>query len=190
MMTDRQEALVSLLLGSFPNFASGDGEAALGAYELVLRQSDERDHEPGVMILINGEYPGHDGRFAPTAPQLASAIRMARDKRLDRERDRRPQLAPPDIQHDPESQARVRQLMRETIAGLGGSMRSPDAAEELARQASKERIAKQDAMFRDEFISSGGGLGPISKSLAKKLGYIEPKPNFTAGDPDGDRDVA
>lgn len=172
MMTDHQTNLVSLLLGSFPTFQSGDGEAALGAYELVMRQHDARDLEPGVLILINGECPGHDGRFAPTAPQLATAIRMARDKRLRYESlQQKPALPAPDVQHDPESQARVRSMMEETLSGLGGSMRSPDAAEEEARRTAKEKAARHDAFFAEEFVPSGGGVGRISRSLAKKLGY-------------------
>ena len=70
MMTDHQTALCSLLLGSFPTFSSGDAEAALAAYEIVMSNAAEQDLQPGFMILINGEYPGHDGRFAPTAPLM------------------------------------------------------------------------------------------------------------------------
>lgn len=186
MMNDRQTALISLLLGSFPNFASGDGEAALGAYALVLRQADERDHEPGVMILINGEYPGHDGRFAPTAPQLASAIRMARDKRLERERIGRihqPALPAPDVEHSPESQAKVRAMMAEAVAKLGAGMRTDDAAVELAKRQAKEKLVKHDAFFAEDYVATDGGVGRISKSLARIIGY-------EVGDEDGDREVA
>lgn len=86
MLNQRQTALVSLLLGSFPSFQSGDAEAAFAAYQFVLRDVFDGDLEEGVSMVINGLLPGHDGRFAPTAPQLATAIRMCRDKRLDRER--------------------------------------------------------------------------------------------------------
>ena len=108
MMTDHQTALCSLLLGSFPTFSSGDAEAALAAYEIVMSNAAEQDLQPGFMILINGEYPGHDGRFAPTAPQLATAIRMARDRRLEHERvmnSHQARLPSPEIAKTPEQRA-------------------------------------------------------------------------------------
>jgi hypothetical protein len=148
MMTDHQTALCSLLLGSFPTFSSGDAEAALTAYELVMAQADERDLQPGVMLLINGEYPGHDGRFAPTAPQLASALRMARDRRLEHERImnvHQARLPAPDIQHSPESQQRVRELT-ERAAERIGAVDAHNSAEATA--AGKDRWEKTNARFQ------------------------------------------
>lgn len=118
MMNQHQTALFSLLLGSFPNFQSGDGEAALAAYEIVISRSEVCDVEAGVMSLINGGYPGHDGRFAPTAPQLAGAIRAKRDERLDSaRRGRAPDnaLAGPIIAHDEESRLRVKALVDQFV---------------------------------------------------------------------------
>lgn len=140
MMNDHQTALVSLLLGSFPNFQSGDGEAALAAYEIVLSEADGRDLHPGVMILINGELPGHDGRFAPTAPQLARAIRFARDKRLDREIAARKALPPPAddwVDDAPEVKARNKAKLEELAASLASDLRTDDA--ENARRIQQVR---------------------------------------------------
>lgn len=148
MMTDHQTALCSLLLGSFPSFSSGDAEAALAAYELVMSQADERDLQPGFMILINGEYPGHDGRFAPTAPQLATAIRMARDKRLESERRdqmRWPRLPPPDIEKTPEQRERARAKLEAFIQSVG-AVDAHRNAEQIA--AAKERWEKTNARFQ------------------------------------------
>lgn len=147
MMNDHQSALCSLLLGSFPSFSSGDAEAALAAYELVMSQADERDLQPGFMILINGLYPGHDGRFAPTAPQLASAIRMARDKRIDsEERTQRytPQLPKPEIEKTPEQRERARAKMEAFIQSVG-AVDAHQNAEQIA--AAKERWEKTNARF-------------------------------------------
>lgn len=147
MMTDYQTALCSLLLGSFPSFLSGDDQAALSAYEIVMSSAAEQDLRPGVMILINGEYPGHDGRFAPTAPQLASAIRMARDRRIEHERIMRPQqarLPPPDIGKTPEQRERARAKMEEFVRSVGGAD-AEQSAEAIA--ASKARWERVNAHF-------------------------------------------
>lgn len=116
MMTEQQERLVSLLLGTFPNFQSGDAEAALTAYSLVITQADPRDVEPGIMMLIRGELPGFDGRFAPTAPQLSRAIRVSLERRVDRENAERRRIPPPMEDREeptPEAKARVRALMEQ-----------------------------------------------------------------------------
>src|SRR5690606_36007701 len=36
--------------------------------------------EDGVDLVVRGELPGHDGRFAPTPPMLATACRIAAEK--------------------------------------------------------------------------------------------------------------
>lgn len=147
MMTDDQTALCSLLLGSFPTFASGDAEAALAAYEIVMANAAEQDLQPGFMLLINGEYPGHDGRFAPTAPQLATAIRMARDRRLEHERVMRvhqARLPAPEITKTPEQRAGARAKMEEFINSVG-STEAKRSAEALA--ASKARWDRVNAHF-------------------------------------------
>lgn len=113
MMTEQQERLVSLLLGTFPNFQSGDAEAALTAYAMVIGAADPRDVEPGIMKLIKGELPGFDGRFAPTSAQLARAIRVCLDKRVDAEIAARRRLPPPEDAPEPtpEQRARVKAML-------------------------------------------------------------------------------
>lgn len=172
MMNQHQTALTSLLLGSFPTFQSGDGAAALGAYEWVFSQADERDWQPGISILINGEYPGHDGRFAPTAPQLATAIRMARDKRLETERRHQLRIAPPEVvEISEEEQARVKAGFDKLIADLSSKLQTQDASAERRRKAI---FAKTNARFMPDMDPS---------AVARRLG-------FSTGDADGDRDVA
>lgn len=181
MMNDHQTALCSLLLGSFPTFSSGDAEAALGAYELVMRSADERDLQPGVMILINGEYPGHDGRFAPTAPQLASAIRMARDKRLEHERimnSHRPQLPPPDIERTPEQRMRARAKMAEFLLSVGKA-EAERSAEQIA--ASKERWAKVNAHFEPP---------QDDESLTERLNLRRDSLGYEVGPPESEENAA
>lgn len=137
MMTDRQQALVSLLLGTFPNFQSGDAEAALAAYDLVLSKADQRDIEPGIMMLINGELPGFDGRFAPTSAQLARAIRISLDRRVDLEIAERKRLPPPVddwVEPSPEQRARGKAILDKLASDLAAEMRTVDAEAERARR--------------------------------------------------------
>lgn len=129
-LTTHQEQLISLLLASFPAFQSGDAEAAVAAYALVIADAMPQDVEPGIRILLNGQYPGHDGRFAPSAPILASAIRMAMERRIDRERmARKPMLPPPDIEKTDESRERVRKMTEQVVKQLGEAMLTDDAAD-------------------------------------------------------------
>jgi hypothetical protein len=176
MMNDHQTALCSLLLGSFPNFSSGDSEGALGSYALVMARADQQDLEPGVMILINGEYPGHDGRFAPTAPQLATAIRMARDKRLESERRTKlsqPQLMAPDIQRTPEERARVKAKIDGFLADQVVEQADPEA---IKRR--NEQWAKTNARFMPDMSPEA-----MHERLVRKRGY-------SVGDPEDHADAA
>jgi hypothetical protein len=139
-----------------------------------MRSADECDLDPGVMILINGQYPGHDGRFAPTAPQLATAIRMARDKRLEHERRERlnqPRLAPPDVVSTPEERARAKTKLDHFLQNVGDRMRTDDATITKSRN---HVLAKTNARFAPDMSDD---------AVANRL-------LFSVGDPDGDRDVA
>lgn len=72
--------------------------------------------------------------------------------RLDRERDLRPKLAPPDVERSPEAQARVKELMERTVRGL----RTEDADDPQARH--RRQIAKANAMFDAERGYSVGDM--------------------------------
>ena len=175
MMTSHQQALVSLLLGSFPNFQSGDGEAALAAYEIVLTASDERDLQPGVMMLINGEVAGHDGRFAPTAPQLAKAIRQAMNKRVDEENARRAALPPPEdewVDDTPEIKARNKARLDQLAADLAATLRTEEAETERQRQQLHAKTNMRFDPATDE------------ASLSARLGIGRAR--FTVGDADAE----
>jgi hypothetical protein len=173
MMDQHQQALVSLLLGSFPNFQSGDAEAALAAYEIVLSQADERDLQPGVMMLINGEVAGHDGRFAPTAPQLAKAIRQAMNKRVDEENARRAALPAPDdewVDDPPEVKARNKARLDQLAADLAATLRTEEAETERKRLELGNRT---NARFAPSFDQ---------RDMARRLGFSVGDPDAEAGD--------
>lgn len=154
MLTPRQNALISLLLGSFPVFQSGDATAALAAYEVVLANADERDVEPGIAALVDGRYAGHSGHYAPTAPELAGAIREARDRRLDRERQDRLALAPPPEPEIPqEERERVKAGFAALLADLSSRMRTEDAEAEHRYRA---RLRRTNEAFDRELIAARG----------------------------------
>lgn len=161
MMTDHQERLVSLLLGTFPNFQSGDAEAALTAYALVITGADPRDVEPGIMMLINGQLPGFDGRFAPTSAQLARAIRISLERRVDRENaERRALPSPVDdfVQDPPEVRARNKARL----------------------DALREKLASDADMNGDK---------NILKDLQRRTNERFDPVTYTAGDDDGEADM-
>lgn len=185
---------IKRLLSNYPAGNSGaDPALVLHNYLTAVEDHPAEVVEDAVTAFIKGKVPGHDGRFAPKAPELAQACRMIQEKAA---RNRylagihTPRLPPPDIVKTDEERARARALMEETIARLSAVEGGPDRGEEAARKATQERLARHDAIFADDFVPVDGGVGRISRSLAKTIGYAEPEPRFTAGDPDGDRDVA
>lgn len=138
MMTEQQERLVSLLLGTFPNFQSGDAEAALTAYAMVIGNADPRDVEPGITLLINGQLPGFDGRFAPTATQLARAMRLCLEKRVDAENAARRRLPPPiddAPEPTPEQRAKVKAILDNLNLG--------DEAEDRSRAEGRRALHRR-----------------------------------------------
>jgi len=171
-MTDLTQTL-STLFATFPPLqgaATPEGAlAAMQAYVLAVGKYDMQDIEEGVRRLVAGEIGEHDGRYPPTAPQLARAVHKARDARLDRERDRRPRLPPRDIEKSPESQERVRALTEQAVHRLAGVMRTDDAAAAKRRQELQERT---DERFAPD---------PSPSATASRLGF-----RYSAGDPDGE----
>lgn len=181
MITIQQENLISLLLASFPNFQSGDADAALAAYGIVIEQADARDVEPGIMMLINGQLPGFDGRFAPTSAQLARAIRISLERRVDAENAQRAALPPPKddwVEPPPEVKARNKAKLDALVESLGKTLRTEDA--ENDRKA-KELTARVNARFAPEMDSW---------SMAKRLGLaidVGDDPEADYGDMGGER---
>lgn len=174
MMNDHQTYLVSLLLGSLPNFQSGDAEAALTAYELIMSRADERDLQPAVMLILDNRLPGYSGAFAPTAPQLSSAIRIVRDKRLEAEAARRPVALPPPVEEiTPEQRAKGKAILDQLAEQLGAQMRTDDAAADRQRS---ERTARVNARFAPSMDHD---------DMARRLGIGR----ISVGDPDAEEDM-
>jgi len=101
--------------------------------------------EEGVTLILKGKLPGHDGRFAPTAPMVATACRMAAEKHsrsVYLERLRTPALPAPDIVHTDEERARAKAKVAEFVASV-----SDDPLNEEAIAIRNARWAKVNARF-------------------------------------------
>jgi hypothetical protein len=103
--------------------------------------------EDAVDLVLRGELPGHDGRFAPTPPMLATACRMAAEKNARRNYIngiRQPRLAAPEIRKTDEQRQRVKELAKHAAETIGAVNLDTSEAE---MAASKERWAKVNAHF-------------------------------------------
>lgn len=82
---------------------------------------EEQDVEAAVDAFLSGSAPGVNPNFAPPAPAVGGETRRQMNLRLDkenRERRLRPALPPPDIEHTPESRARMKAILEAGLAKL------------------------------------------------------------------------
>lgn len=103
--------------------------------------------EDAVDLVLRGELPGHDGRFAPTPPMLATACRLAAEKNARRNYlngIKSPRLVAPEIRKTDEQRQRVRELAKHAAETIGAVNLDTTEAEIAA---SKERWAKVNAHF-------------------------------------------
>lgn len=195
-MQDQTQKLKAIrrLLGQFPEQSGPTGETLeQRAERMALRTTgyltaidgfDLDLVDDGVELVLKGELPGHDGRWAPTPPMLATACRIAAE-RAARQRYLNqitaPRLPAPEIVKTPEQQERARQQVAKFIASQGPTLLEQRASD----QATKDRLAKHDSFFADDFVPAPG-VGRISKTLAeqfRKLGY-------SVGAPEADGEAA
>lgn len=135
-----------------------------------------QDVSAAVDAFLQGKVPGFDGRFAPTAPQLAAAARRAMNERLDSEertnRYTQPQLPPPIVQHSAEERARVKALVDGFVA------------KQVADGESADEVKARKALFDATNARFYPDMTP--EAMMKRLRLVP----YTVGDADGDRDVA
>ena len=137
--------------------------------------------EDAVDLVLRGELPGHDGRFAPTPPMLATACRVAAEK-VARTRYLNglalPRLAPPDIPKTDEDRQRVRDMAKHAAETIG-AVNLVASQDEMT--ASKERWAKVNAHFdppQDE------------ASLTERLNLNRDSQGYIIGSPESDEAAA
>lgn len=189
-MQDQTKKLKAIrrLFGQFPELGGPPDESlAERAERLALRTTGYlmaldgfafEIVEDGVDLVIRGELPGHDGRFVPTAPMLASACRLAAEKHA-RQRYlngiKAPRLPAPDIVHSAESQARVRDLAKHA-AEVIGAVNLDTTETDIA--ASKARWEKTNAYFQPPMDEAS-----ITKRLLLRA---EDRLGYSTGNSDGE----
>lgn len=137
--------------------------------------------EDAVDLVLRGELPGHDGRFAPTPPMLATACRLAAEKNARRNYlngIKSPRLVAPEIRKTDEQRQRVRELAKHAAETIGAVNLDTTEAE---MAASKERWAKVNAHFdppQDE------------ASLTDRLNLKRDARGFDVGSPESDEAAA
>lgn len=157
------------LFRTYPGFQTDDVAATMQVYFEAVQPYATEDIEAAVTNFLTGSAPGHNPSFAPSAPLLGAEARRVMNLRVEseaRERRYHPQLPAPDIEHTPESRARVAAMTANLLANL--KPQKMDAASD------KEYWAGTHEMFAPD---------PSEAALRRRLGY-------SAGDPDGDREVA
>jgi hypothetical protein len=162
---------LTILFSTFPP-QPGELEAQIEAYGIALEGHDVQDIEAAIRRFIRGEVEGHNQSFPPTAAKLGAVVHECMHKRLDAlnlEKRLHPRLPAPDIEHSPESIARVRAM----VADLVPKLRTKDAADEVRKAAEQKRWQERmDARF-------------IPDETPEAM-----KARLHIGDPEGDRDVA
>jgi hypothetical protein len=112
---------VRRILALWPPQATDDGDELVRGYLLAVEDYHADDVWRAVDTLIKGTAPGVNPSFRPKPSEVGAECRRQMNLRLDSEyrtKLSQPKLAPPDIERTPESQARVRELMKQTLLGL------------------------------------------------------------------------
>lgn len=154
--------------------ASDDGDELLRGYLLAVDDYPFCDVEGAVDALIKGIAPGVNPSFRPKPSEVGAECRRRMNLRLDSEhraKMARPALPPPDVERTPESRARVKAMVDKALGNLKSVTADEDAA---TAQRKAEMWAKTNARFDPSADEA---------DMAARLG-------FTAGDPEGERDVA
>jgi hypothetical protein len=127
MTPDPAQATKALeaLFRTYPGFKADDLAAMVKTYLHAVSIYETRDVIQGISDFITGNVPGHNPAFAPSAPQVGSAVRRAMERRVEAERLDRLQLPPPsdDFQQDPpEVRAKNKARLDALAASLASSM--------------------------------------------------------------------
>lgn len=177
---DRNERIgeeLGKLLRTYQLSQAGDPEALVRermerakVYFEAVEIYEVRDVAGAVQNMLNGSAPGFNPAFIPPAPLVAAETRRVMNLRLDSERREklaRPTLPPPDIEHTPESRARVAAMAAALAARTARQMEAEDAP----RQA---RMTDLEIRTRQRFAPD------MSPTAVRKRLRID------VGDPDGE----
>lgn len=113
------------LFRTYPGFRADDLAATVKTYLHAVSIYETRDVIQGISDFITGNVPGHNTAFAPSAPQVGSAVRRAMERRLNSERLDKLALPAPadDFQQDPpEVRAKNKARLDALAASLASTM--------------------------------------------------------------------
>jgi hypothetical protein len=113
------------LFRTYPGFKADDLGATIKTYLHAVSIYETRDVIQGISDFITGNVPGHNPAFAPSAPQVGSAVRRAMERRVEAERLDRLQLPPPAddfVQDPPDVRAKNRAMLDALASSLASSM--------------------------------------------------------------------
>jgi hypothetical protein len=177
-MDDRNERIAAALEAVFRTYQQSDrGDEEAVARERIERARvyfeavtpyEIRDVEAGCRTLLSGSAPGVNPNYLPPAPVVAAECRRQMNLRLDREnreRKLRPALPPPEIEHSPESRARVKALVEGLTHRLSVDTEAEESEAAARRKALAERTNERFFPDMDE------------REMEERLG-------FSAGDPE------
>lgn len=137
--------------------------------------------EDAVDLILRGELPGHDGRFAPTPPMLATACRLAAEKNA-RQRYlngiKAPRLPAPDIKKTDAERERVREMAKHAAQTIGAVNLDTSEAEMAASKARWECV---NAYFQPPQDDA---------SLTDRLNLNRDRQGYSIGAPESEENAA
>lgn len=141
---------INKLFSAFPPLPAEDGDERLRRYLEVATEFAPDVLDAGVDLCVKGKLPGHDGRFVPTPPMLATACRLAaeyaaRQRYVDKFAT--PALPPPDVVKTPEQRARALAMVNQFVAQQTELIEGETSEQAKRRQ---ERYAKVNARFKPD----------------------------------------
>lgn len=114
-----QLRIIERLSGAFPPPSFGNAEDRARDFVAATRQHADEILTRALENFIAGRVTSHNAAFLPTPAQFgAECIRLSNLAAESAERTKRytqPQLPPPDIEHSPESRARVQAMLAEFL---------------------------------------------------------------------------
>lgn len=130
---------------------------------------ETRDVIQGISDFITGNVPGHNPAFAPSAPQVGSAVRRAMERRLEAERLNRIALPPPpdDFEQDPpEVRAKNRARLDALAAELASVMDMDRAPLRALQQRTNARFDPPLGYSVGDADEENGDMGQLGERVA------------------------
>lgn len=180
MTPDTAQATKALeaLFRTYPGFRADDLAATVKTYLHAVSIYETRDVIQGISDFITGNVPGHNPAFAPSAPQVGSAVRRAMERRLEAARISRVALPPPAddwVDDAPDVKAKNKARLEALAASLAADLRTEEADTDRKRQQLANRTNARFAPSYDE------------ADMSRRLGVGGAR--FSLGDPDADGDM-